>query len=270
MAWPRAPGSVSRGTLPTRPLENGEPSPRPWPRAWHFHPPGARGQGRGAGRARDNQPPPRTQQRPAGLDDPRQASSTPRDHSVETACQAGVAGHHSPGHDPDPLHPELANHRPEERDTPGPGLDECHGQIGPDDLDRDPGDPGPGAEVGNLADLPGQHAKEQEAVKEQVLDDPQGIGGADEPVDPAPLDEQPQVRPELSGLGIQQRPAQDAGCALPEAAKGGRIQAGGFRPERRSWLPGARDAGPCTTAGGSGGGSRPSSRGPAPTAGSGT
>jgi hypothetical protein len=108
---------------------------------------------------------------------------------------------------------QLADDCRQKRDPLGPGLEQRDGRVSQNNPQRNTRNARAGADVQDAARRGGDHAREQQAVEDNVVDDPVRISGADEPLAALPLDEQRDVLSRLVRLERRQRPAEDRGGA---------------------------------------------------------
>ena len=177
-------------------------------------------------------------------------------------------------HDAHALESELSHGTRQERHSPLARLEENELDFGSHDLDRDSWQTRAGPEIEQRAEPSGENPEEEQAVEEEIFDDPARLGGANEALGLLPFSQQFQVFDEQVALAAGQWPTENRLSTPSEdleraGVAGSRGLSRGRRLWPRAWRGRAR-AGPCTTAGRSGARSTRSSRARAPTAGSGT
>lgn len=112
--------------------------------------------------------------------------------------------------------PELPDDGAEEgRSTPA-RLDQRQADSWPHDLDGNAGNAGSGTQVQNGPNGFGKNLHEQKAVEKEVVDDPEWVGRAHQPLNPLPLDQQPEVLPEGFDLWLCQGTSENQTGALPQ------------------------------------------------------
>src|SRR5262245_26259179 len=94
-------------------------------------------------------------------------------------------------------------------------------QLGfwPNDGDGNPRQASASAKVQDRSGLRGDHLEKQQAVQKEMLDDPLGIGGSDEPMDRSPFNEQIQIFLERRSLLLPWAATQDRSEARVEVPR---------------------------------------------------
>jgi hypothetical protein len=84
---------------------------------------------------------------------------------------------------------QLAHDRAEERDPLRSCLQQCERRRREDDLQRDPWDSGARPDIEDPLKADGKNPDEQQAIQDDMVDDPQGIGRSDEPLASLPFNQ---------------------------------------------------------------------------------
>lgn len=135
-------------------------------------------------------------------------ASTPCDDRVECADQFPLALC-TRRNDPDVLEAKFSDRRRKKRGPPSPRLDEDHVNVRPNDLEWNAGNACARPEVCHVDRLARHELEKQQAVEDQVLEDPGRIVRARQSMNPVPLADQLDIRAEPGDLLIGQLAPKD-------------------------------------------------------------
>src|SRR5262249_29244425 len=95
-------------------------------------------------------------------------------------------------------------------------FDQHKRELRTSDLDRDPRDSGPRPKVGNRDGSRRKKLQKEEAIQDDVLDEPCWVSGSNESLRSLPPADQRQILSDRTRLGVRQAPTKNAVCAFRE------------------------------------------------------